>query len=100
MTGSHVPSAAGGDRPPVTSAAGRRVALYGHADCCLCETALDRLERLRVELGFELIEHDITADQALHRAYFERVPVVTLDGEELFSFHVDEEILRARLRGG
>ncbi len=42
---------------------------------------------------------DITADEALHRAYFERIPVVALDGEELFEYFVDAEILRERLRG-
>jgi hypothetical protein len=31
------------------------------------------------------------------RAYFERIPVVALDGEELFDFFVDEAILRERL---
>ena len=35
-------------------------------------------------------ERDITADDALHRAYFERIPVVALDGEELFEYFVDE----------
>ncbi len=73
------------------------VELYGHADCCLCQTAREVLERLRVELGFDLVERDITADEALHRAYFERVPVVALDGEEVFDYHVDEAVLRARL---
>ncbi|MGI8803003.1 MAG: glutaredoxin family protein [Solirubrobacteraceae bacterium] len=75
----------------------RLVELYGHADCCLCRTALEVLARLRRELDFELVEHDITADDALHRAYFERVPVVALDGDELFDFRVDEAVLRARL---
>ncbi|MEA2355833.1 MAG: hypothetical protein QOD61_1962 [Solirubrobacteraceae bacterium] len=77
----------GGSGPPV-------VELYGHAECCLCRTAMEVLGRLRGELGFELVEHDITADDALHRAYFERVPVVAVDGEELFEFVVDEAVLR------
>jgi hypothetical protein len=75
------------------------VDLYGHADCCLCRTAAGHLERLRGELGFELVEHDITADERLHRAYFERVPVIAVDGEELFDFEVDEAALRTRLAG-
>jgi hypothetical protein len=73
------------------------IEVYGHADCCLCRTAIEVLERLRDELGFELVERDIAADDTLHRAYFERVPVVALDGEELFDFQVDEAVLRARL---
>ncbi len=55
------------------------------------------LRGLQTELDFELRELDITADETLHRAYFERIPVVTLDGEELFEYFVDEQILRERL---
>ena len=44
--------------------------------------------RLQGELGFELLERDITGDEALQRAYFERIPVVALDGEELFDYFV------------
>jgi hypothetical protein len=58
---------------------------------------MDSLAALQHELGFALEECDITADEALMRAYFERIPVVALDGEELFDFFVDEAILRERL---
>ncbi len=37
------------------------------------------------------------ADDALHRAYFERIPVVALDGEELCDYFVDEALVRERL---
>jgi hypothetical protein len=47
---------------------------------------------------FALEEVDIEADEALFKRYLERIPVVTLDGEELFDFFVDEEALRAKLR--
>jgi glutaredoxin len=73
------------------------VTLYGKLDCHLCEDARAVLERLREELGFALVERDITTDDALHRAYLERIPVVALDGEELFDFFVDEGELRRRL---
>ena len=73
------------------------VELYGRTGCCLCDDARELLERLRDELGFVLVELDITADDALHRAYFERIPVIRLDGRELFDFHVDEIVLRSRL---
>ena len=55
------------------------------------------LERVRAEQPFELVERDIERDDALLRAYLERIPVVTLDGEELFDFVVDEAVLRDRL---
>lgn len=76
---------------------GAVVTVYSAPGCHLCAAALDHLRALRTELRFELRERDITADEALHRAYFERIPVVALDGEELFDFLVDEQILRERL---
>jgi glutaredoxin len=73
------------------------VTVYGREECHLCEDALAILRRMRGELGFELVEVDIETDDALHRAYLERIPVIALDGEELFDFFVDEAELRRRL---
>jgi glutaredoxin len=71
--------------------------LYGRPGCHLCDDARAQLLALRAELGFDLVEHDIEADEDLHRRYLERIPVVALDGEELFDFFVDEAVLRERL---
>ena len=71
--------------------------VYSKPDCHLCAEAMSVLRRLQVELGFGLRELDITDDEALHRAYFERIPVVSLDGEELFQYFVDEAVVRERL---
>ena len=71
--------------------------LYGREGCCLCDEAREVLERVRAEHPFELLERDIERDERLLRAYLERIPVVTLDGEELFELSVDEAVLRARL---
>jgi glutaredoxin len=73
------------------------VTVYSHPDCALCEQAIELLEGLRAELQFELEERDISGDEGLHRAYFERVPVVTVDGDELCEYFVDEAALRERL---
>jgi hypothetical protein len=45
-----------------------------------------------------LQEVDIESDDALLARYLERIPVVALDGDELFDLFVDEQALRARLR--
>jgi glutaredoxin len=74
------------------------VTLYSKPDCHLCVEAQSVLRELRSELGFKLSEVDITTDEALHRAYFERIPVATLDDEELFEYFVDEDALRQRLQ--
>jgi glutaredoxin len=73
------------------------VELYGRDGCHLCDDARTQLTALAAELRFTLIEHDIEADDALHRRYLERIPVVVLDGEELFDFFVDAAVLRDRL---
>jgi glutaredoxin len=80
-----------------TGLTGAVVTVYSTPDCHLCADALAELRALGAELEFELRERDITHDESLHRAYFERIPVVTLDGEELFDYIVDEQILRERL---
>jgi glutaredoxin len=73
------------------------VTVYSKPDCHLCTQAMAALRALQPELGFALEERDITVDDTLLRAYFERIPVVSLDGEELFDFFVDEPLLRERL---
>lgn len=73
------------------------VVLYGKPDCHLCDDARAVLERVRGDLAFTLVERDITQDDALHRVYLERIPVVTIDGAEVFDFFVDEAELRRRL---
>jgi glutaredoxin len=78
----------------------RVLTLYTKPDCHLCEEALEVLREVQAELPFELEERDITAAEDLHRAYFERIPVVALDGEELFEYFVDAEVLRERLESG
>jgi glutaredoxin len=75
----------------------RAITLYSKPGCHLCVQARDALLGLRPDLGFELHEVDITTDETLHRAYFERIPVIALDGEELFEYFVDEALLRERL---
>jgi glutaredoxin len=73
------------------------ITLYTRPGCHLCDDARAVLERLRGELGFALRELDIERDPRLHHAYLERIPVVAIDGEEVFDFFIDEAELRRRL---
>jgi glutaredoxin len=73
------------------------ITVYSKPDCHLCADAMSTLRGLQEELGFSLQEMDITAEEALHRAYFERIPVVALDGVELCEYFVDEALVRERL---
>ncbi len=71
--------------------------VYSKPDCHLCEDAIEVLQRLQQEFVFDIEELDISSDDALLRAYFERIPVVALDGEELCEFFVAEALVRERL---
>ncbi len=75
----------------------RTVTLYSRPGCHLCERARAELLALRVEIPFRLEERDIEADDALLTRYLERIPVIALDGEELFEFFLDAPALRRLL---
>ena len=75
----------------------REVVLYGRPGCHLCADARAVLDRVRAEVPFALTERDIERDDALLRAYLERIPVVTIDGVEHFEFFVEEARLRRAL---
>jgi glutaredoxin len=71
--------------------------LYGKAGCHLCEEARKVVESVRSERPFDLREVDVSVDPELHQRFGERIPVVEIEGEELFEFHVDPVALRERL---
>ncbi len=72
------------------------VTVYTRSGCHLCELALEELRGLeRPDLEIEAV--DIEADEALLARYLERIPVVALDGVELYDFHVDTGDLLHRL---
>jgi glutaredoxin len=70
-----------------------RLVLYGRPDCHLCDDARVVLQRI----GEPFDEIDIESDDELLKRYLERIPVVVLDGEELYDFFVDEQDLLLRL---
>ena len=74
-----------------------RVTLFGKPGCHLCDEARAVVGEVRAERGFELEEVDVSLDAALNRRYGERIPVVLVDGEELFEYFVDPVVLRERL---
>ncbi len=73
------------------------VVVYSKPDCHLCDDAMAVLLRMQAELAFTLQERDITTDEALQRAYFERIPVIAVDGEEVCDYFVEEALVRERL---
>jgi len=73
------------------------VVLYAAAGCHLCERARAILVEVRTEVAFALDEVDITGDPELEARYREWLPVVEIDGERAFVYHVPPDALRRRL---
>jgi glutaredoxin len=71
--------------------------LYTRVGCHLCEEAerVLRAEQAAAGFGLQLVDVDRTPELA--RRYGVRVPVVALDGEDLFEYEVPLDLLRARL---
>ena len=67
------------------------------AGCHLCDEAHDLLEAARADLGFDLVEVDITGDPDLEAEYREQIPVVFVAGRKAFKYRVDADELRRRL---
>lgn len=75
-----------------------RLTIYYKADCHLCEDARQVLERVLPYEPFELEEVDITQDRVAHDLYFDKIPVLTVNGQFAFKYRFDEDRLLRRLR--
>jgi glutaredoxin len=70
-----------------------QVILYSRPGCHLCDEARTMLESERV--SYE--EIDIDRDDALIKRYLERIPVISIDGDEAFELVIDAVALGQRL---
>ncbi|WP_189177850.1 glutaredoxin family protein [Streptomyces lasiicapitis] len=77
----------------------RVVTLIGKPGCHLCDDAEEVVAKVCGELGVVWEKKDITRDEALHKEYWEQIPVVLVDGEQHTFWRVDEGRLRRELAG-
>jgi glutaredoxin len=77
----------------------KTVTLIGKPGCHLCDDARTVVVKVAAETGAVVEERDITVDPELYEAYWERIPVVLVDGQPHTFWRVDEGRLRAALRG-
>ena len=73
------------------------VTVYTRVGCHLCEEAERVVREAQADGEFRLELVDVDRDPELARRYGVRVPVVAVDGEELFEYEVPPDLLRARL---
>lgn len=74
------------------------VRLLSRNDCHLCDVAKGRIESAGRHVPFRLEIVDVDSDPELFARYTERVPVVEVNGEELFAFRVNERVLVRKLK--
>jgi glutaredoxin len=72
-----------------------QVTLYSRPGCHLCDVARGVIAAERHRTAFDLVEVDISTDDALELEYGIRIPVVVIDGEEAFEIDVDAGRFRA-----
>jgi len=75
----------------------KRVVIYSREGCGLCETAKQVLLAERERTPFELEEIDVEGNDHLEMEYGIRIPVVLVDGVELFEIVVDPDALARAL---
>ncbi|GGJ95391.1 thioredoxin family protein [Streptomyces camponoticapitis] len=75
----------------------RVVTLVSKPGCHLCDDARAVVAEVCAETGTYWEEKDITVDEELHRAYWEQIPVVLVDGEQHTFWRVDADRLRKEL---
>lgn len=76
-----------------------RVVLIGKPDCHLCDDARAIVARVCDELGVEWAELSILEDPQLANKYFESIPVLVVDGQQVDQFRIDEARLRSAILG-
>ena len=77
-----------------------RVVVYTKPGCHLCEDAERLVAAVCDETGEQWLSVDISADDALMRAYGEHIPVTFVDGAQHDFWRVDPQRLRTALGGG
>jgi len=74
------------------------VGFYHAPGCHLCDRARAAVEHARREVPFRLREVDIEGDPDLESQYRSWLPVIEINGERAFVYHVDATSLVRRLK--
>ena len=71
--------------------------MYSRPECGLCDEARDVILSARARASFDFDEVDITGNDALELEYGIRIPVVLIDGDELFELRINARELDAAI---
>jgi glutaredoxin len=70
-----------------------RLTLITRAGCHLCDVAKEAISRVAATAGEQWVEVDLDSDPEIQAEYWERIPVILLDGKEHGYWRVEEERL-------
>lgn len=70
------------------------ITIYSKKNCSLCEKAKEKLLEIRKECPFSLTEIDIENDTEVFERYKYLIPVIEVDGKEVFNYEIDETRLK------
>ena len=73
--------------------------MYSRPGCGLCDSAREVIRAERMRTPFDYREVDISGDDTLELEYGIRIPVVLVDGRELFEIRVDARRLAQAVAG-
>jgi hypothetical protein len=65
--------------------------VYSRPGCGLCEEFMAELGALLGEFAVHVQVVDIDSDAALHRKFFDRIPVLTVDDDFVCAIRVDRD---------
>src|SRR6516162_8483670 len=75
-----------------------QIDIYSRPGCHLCDDAKEVIERVQSRFSFSLRVINIETDPALEKAYGEQIPVVFINGNKAFKYHVDEKELEQKVK--
>ena len=72
--------------------------LFAKPNCPLCDQALEQIELARQQADFDLLEVNILNDPTIYERYKDSIPVVRLNGQDLFRFRFTAAALLEHLQ--
>lgn len=75
-----------------------QIDIYSRPGCHLCDEAKAVIERVRRRVDLSLRVINIESDPALEQKYGSQIPVVFINGNKAFKYHVDEAELEKKVK--
>jgi len=77
---------------------GIRIEIYSRPGCHLCDEAKEVVDRVGRRVPFNVSVINIDDDPEMQKLYGEQIPVVFINGNKAFKYHVDEAELEKKAK--